>query len=68
MQDTTLAPMFVTVEKAAAVLDLTKWTVYELCRDGVIASKRQGRVVLVDIESLRQYGDSLPATSTKENR
>jgi len=53
--------IFISVEDAASVLALTKWTVYGLCRDGAIESKIQGRRRLVVVESLRAYAASLPS-------
>lgn len=54
-------PIFISVEDAASVLALTKWTVYGLCRDGVIESRIQGRRRLVVVESLKAYAAALPS-------
>jgi hypothetical protein len=61
-----VAPIFVTVQEAAAILggDTSPWTVNNLCRLGAIESKWSGegkrRRRLVRLASVHAYADSLP--------
>lgn len=56
--------IFVSVKEAAAMLSLTTWSVYKLLDEQAIKSQYHGRRRLVRVDSLREYADSLPTTSS----
>lgn len=55
-----VAPIFVSVTQAAAMLSLSRWSVDKLCKAGTIESRWHGNRRLVDVESIRVYAESLP--------
>lgn len=58
-----ITPIFVSVKEAAQALGLTTWSVYKLLDEQKIASQYHGRRRLVNVESLREYAESLPTTA-----
>lgn len=57
------APLSVTVAEAARMLGLSTYTIYDLTKKGVIASRKHGARVLVDYQSLLSFHESLPSNS-----
>jgi excisionase family DNA binding protein len=53
-------PIFVSVQEAADALNVTRWQMYKLAKDGQVTSKLLGRRRLVSVDSLRAYADALP--------
>ena len=47
--------MIISAEKAAEILGVSSWTVYEYCRQGVLPHKRLGRRVLFSKERLEDW-------------
>lgn len=50
-------PELLTVKQAAARLNVSRDSVYDLCRDGTLRSERIGRVIRIrkrDLESMRR--------------
>lgn len=62
LEPTELEPIFVSVKKAAQMLDLVPWSVYKLCNEGKLESQYQGRRRCIRLESVRAYADGLPET------
>lgn len=58
-----IEPIFISAKQAAAMLNLTPWSVYKLLEDGHIESVYHGRRRLVRLTSVREYADSLPSTA-----
>ena len=56
-----LAPIFVSVKDAAALLGISPWSMYQLLDDGKVESRYQGRRRLVVLTSLREHAANLPA-------
>lgn len=48
-------PTFLTVQETAAIMRVSKMTVYRLIKSGTLGSKRIGRSFRVKSESLKQY-------------
>jgi excisionase family DNA binding protein len=46
---------WITVLKAAEIMDVTPQTVQRLCRDGILISERFGRAWMVSRESAENY-------------
>ena len=57
-----IPPIFVSVKKAAAMLDITPWSMYKLLDDGKVDSVYQGSRRNVVLSSLYEYAESLPST------
>lgn len=57
-----LEPIFVSVKKAAQMLDLVPWSVYKLCNEGKLEAVYQGRRRSIFLSSVREYAKSLPET------
>jgi excisionase family DNA binding protein len=55
-----IEPIFVSVQEAADALNVTRWQMYKLAKDGQVTSKLLGRRRLVSVDSLRAYADALP--------
>lgn len=55
-----IQPIFISVQEAADALNVTRWQMYRLAKDGLVTSKVLGRRRLVSVESLREYAESLP--------
>ena len=47
--------MIISAEKAAEILGVSSWTVYEYCRQGVLPHKKLGRRVLLSKERLEDW-------------
>lgn len=56
----TLPPIFISAARAAELLSLTRWSVYQLLDAGLIESRYHGTRRLVRYSSLLAYADSLP--------
>jgi excisionase family DNA binding protein len=55
-----LEPIFISVKEAARLLNLTPWTVYQLCDTQEIEAQYHGKRRLVRLASVRSYADRLP--------
>lgn len=52
--------VFLSVKEVAAMLDLTPWSVYQMCSAGVIDSRLQGKRRSVFVTAVRDYIKALP--------
>jgi excisionase family DNA binding protein len=59
---TTVDPIFISVAETAQLLNLTKWSIYQLCDKQELDSQYHGRRRLVRLSSVRAWADSLPTT------
>ena len=57
-----IEPIFISVKEAAKALGLSPWSTYQLCDEGKLDSRYQGRRRLVLVKSVRDYAASLPST------
>jgi excisionase family DNA binding protein len=55
-----LDPIFISVKQAARLLNLTPWSVYQLCDEGTLESQYFGKRRLVRLTSVRAFADGLP--------
>lgn len=68
--DTTSAdldPIFVSVKKAAAMLGITPWSIYELLKTDTLDARYYGKRRLVSVESVREYAANLPTERPDES-
>ena len=45
-------PLFLSVKKASELSGISRWTLYRLCTEGTLKSKKVGRLRLIQSESL----------------
>lgn len=55
-----MPPIFVSVEQAAEMLGISKWSVYKLLDEQQIESRYMGRRRLVVVTSMQAYAEALP--------
>ena len=60
-----IAPIFVSVEEAAEKLNLGKYEVYRLCKSGEIKAQRRGTRILIPVQALHEFAESLPSASSR---
>lgn len=58
-----IAPIFVSVEEAAAALNLGKYEVYRLCKSGQIEAQKRGSRVLIPVKALHDFAATLPSAT-----
>jgi excisionase family DNA binding protein len=58
---TTIEPMFLGIDAAAEYLNVSRWTIKQLLRRGLLKAKKAGRRTLVEHSTIKSYADSLPA-------
>ena len=56
---TTTCPIFVSVAEAARIINVSRWSMYELTKRGTVASTLDGSRIRVSYESLKAYAKSL---------
>lgn len=54
-----IEPIFVSVQEAADALNISRWPMQQLLREGKVKSTKQGRRRVVYVDSLRAYAASL---------
>ena len=54
-------PILVSPREAARLLGVSRSQVYRLLTSGELTAHKLGRRTLIDVESIRTYGASLPA-------
>lgn len=52
-------PIVISVKEAARLLNLTPWSVYQLCESGALVSGMNGRRRQVSMASVRKYADQV---------
>jgi hypothetical protein len=53
-------PMFEEITESARQLALSQWSIKDLLRKGKLRAKKAGRRTLVDVQSRKDYANSLP--------
>jgi len=60
----TVTPIFVSVKQAAAMLNLTPWSIYQLLNRGDLEARYHGKRRLIVAESVHRYAESLPSEAS----
>lgn len=55
--------LYISPAKAARILGVSRWTVYELVKSGRFPSKRLDNRILIELSPLMTYVDSLPSAA-----
>lgn len=54
-----LEPILISVKEAARLLNLTDWSVYQMCDSGELASGKKGKRRMVSMASVKEYADQI---------
>ena len=52
-------PIFVSVAEAARIINVSRWSMYELTKRGDVASTREGSRISVNYKALKAYAKTL---------
>jgi len=52
MEVTKDLPLFLSVKRASEISGITRWTLYRLCADGTLRSRKIGHLRLIETKSL----------------
>lgn len=52
-------PILISVKEAARLLNLTAWSVYQMCDSGELASGKKGKRRMVSMAAVKEYADQI---------